>query len=231
MKNLLILTAITATALATPAAAATRNYSVTSFDRIRVEGPFQVTLVTRSAPFARATGSNAAIDAVTVRVEGTTLLIQANRQAWGGSDAPPGAVTIAVGTHDLNYGSVNGTGSLAIDAVRGLAFSLTVSGSGAGSIGKIEVDNFKLALAGTGSATLAGKAANCQVLIRGASTLDATGLAAKDVVLAAQGPAQVKLTASNSAKVTAGGTATIAIGGNPACTVKAIGAAAVTGCR
>ena len=42
---------------ALPAAAAERSYTLTSFDRIRVEGPFAVDLVTNRSPFARATGS------------------------------------------------------------------------------------------------------------------------------------------------------------------------------
>ena len=39
---------------ASPLAAAQRNYSVTDFTRIKLEGPFAVTLATNVAPFARA---------------------------------------------------------------------------------------------------------------------------------------------------------------------------------
>jgi len=38
--------------LAAPAAATERTYSVTSFDRIRIDGPYQVSLKTNVAPFA-----------------------------------------------------------------------------------------------------------------------------------------------------------------------------------
>lgn len=229
MKHILPLAALGLIASA-PATAATRNYSVTSFDRVRVEGPFAVTLVTNTSPFARATGSNQAIDAIALRVEGTTLIIQANRSAWGGSNEPPGPVTIAVGTHDLRHASVSGTGSLAIDAVRGLDFALALTGTGTGSVAHADVDRFKLALVGSGSARLAGRTANFSAVVRGAAALDASGLAAKDVTLTTMGPATVKAAASNSATITASGTSTVTLTGSPACTVKATGSASISGC-
>jgi len=213
-----------------PAAAETRNYSVTGFDRVRVEGPFAVSLTNNVAPFARATGSLRAIDGVTIRVEGTTLVIQANRSAWGGGNRPAGPVTIAVGTHDLRQASVSGAGSLAIDSVRGLEFSLGLLGTGQGSIGRVDVDRLKLALVGSGDAQLAGKAKSFTATVRGGAMLDASALATKDLTVTAMGPAKIAAMASGTAAITASGTASVAITGGPECTVKASGSATVSGC-
>ncbi|MEO7505133.1 MAG: DUF2807 domain-containing protein [Sphingomicrobium sp.] len=229
--NIVLPLAAFALLAAAPASAATRNYSVTTFDRVRVEGPFAVTLTTNVAPFARATGSNQAIDAISLRVEGTTLIVQANRSAWTGNAAPAGPATIAVGTHDLAYASASGAGSIAIDKVRGLMFAMTLSGTAQGSVAQADVDQFKLTLAGTGTAKLAGKAPMMTAIVRGAGALDASALKVKDLTLTAVGPASVQVTVSNSAKITAGGTATVTVAGNPACTVKAMGSASVSGCR
>jgi hypothetical protein len=68
-----------AAALSAPALAADRNYSVTSFDRIRVDGPYRVVLTTGVAPFARASGPAAAIDSVSIEVQGRTLIVRRNR--------------------------------------------------------------------------------------------------------------------------------------------------------
>ncbi|HMC91878.1 MAG TPA: DUF2807 domain-containing protein, partial [Allosphingosinicella sp.] len=54
---------------AAPAAAAERSYPVTDFDRIQVEGPYEVTLVTGGASTARGSGSQAALERVTVEVQ------------------------------------------------------------------------------------------------------------------------------------------------------------------
>ena len=80
---------VTASAIATPAAAADRNYSVTSFDRIRLDGPFKVRLTTNVAPFARATGSPEALDGVSLEVQGRTLIIHFNRSSWRLSSSSP----------------------------------------------------------------------------------------------------------------------------------------------
>src|SRR5437763_17180832 len=88
--------------LADPAGAATRNFGITSFEKVRVEGPFKVVLTTGVAPFARATGSSAALDRVAVEVRGNTLVVHSNLSS---SDGYPGQnlgpVAISIGTHDL----------------------------------------------------------------------------------------------------------------------------------
>jgi hypothetical protein len=112
---------------------------------VKIEGPYAVTLATNVAPFARATGSQRALDRVSVRVEGRTLLIRVDRSAWGGSpDEQAGPVTISVGTHGLEQATLIGGGSLAIDRVRGLEFSLASYGSGSASIGAVAVDRLRL---------------------------------------------------------------------------------------
>jgi hypothetical protein len=215
-----------------PASAAERGYTVTDFNKVRVQGPFAVTLVTGVAPFARASGSQRAIDAVTLRVEGRTLIIQANSAAWGGdSRNPAGPIAIAIGTHDLASASLSGSGSLAIDKVRGLDFTLTVVGAGTGSIARADLDRLTLAVAGSGSAKVAGKASRLTAMVRGTASLDAAELAVKDATLTAQGPAIASLNASSSAKIDAAGTASVTVTGSAACSLKIAGSATVSGCR
>ncbi len=218
--------------LASPAGAATRNYSVTSFDRIRVDGAFRVSLATGVAPFASATGSSEALDALAIGVEGRTLVVHVNRSAWGGySGRSADPIEISLGTHDLTSAWLNGSGSLAIDSVKGLTFDLSVQGSGAASIDRVAVDQFKLAMAGAASARLAGAAPRLTAMIRGSSSLDASGLAVKDATIGADGPAIAKLSISNTAKVDALGTATVTLADAPSCVVRTQGSATVSGCR
>jgi hypothetical protein len=219
-------------AAATPLAAAQRNYSVTDYNRVRVEGPFAVTLATGVAPFARATGSPRALDRVSLRVDGRTLIIRTERSAWGGApDEDFGPVTIAVGTHDLEQASLVGPGSLSIDRVRGLAFALSSFGSGAVSIDNVATDRLRLFAQGAGSVRLAGSTKQFDAALTGPGLIDATALVAKDATLSALGPATLRATVGNSVKLVASGTATIAIDGGAACEKKVSGSAVVTGCR
>ena len=44
-----------------PAGATTRNFGITSFEKVRIDGPYKVSLATGVAPFAKASGSPAAM--------------------------------------------------------------------------------------------------------------------------------------------------------------------------
>lgn len=79
-----ILPALALAALAAAAPAAERRHTVTDFDRVHVEGPFEVTLATGRPSSAVVSGSPAAIERVSIEVQGRVLRIRPNRSAWGG---------------------------------------------------------------------------------------------------------------------------------------------------
>ncbi len=211
---------------------AQRNYSVTSFDRIRVDGPYEVRLKTNVAPFARASGSAAALDGVSVKVEGRTLIVRPASGGWGGYPGErAGPVTIELGTHDLGTAWINGAGTLIVDRVRGLSFDLALQGAGSARVDAVDVDQMKLGLSGAGTVRMAGRAAKMTATVRGTSSLDAEALQVKDAVIGAEGPSMVRATVTNAAKVDALGLASVTLAGKPACTVNAKGSASVTGCK
>jgi hypothetical protein len=219
--------------IATPALAAERTLSVTTFDRVRVDGPYKVKVATGVSPFAKVSGSAAAIDGVSVDQQGRTLIVRANPSSWGGAypGEGRGPVEVLVGTPDLSAVWVNGSGSLAVDRVKGLSFDLSVQGSGSAAIASAAVDQLKIGISGAGSVAIAGTAPKLTAIVRGTSTLDASALASKDVTVGAEGPSQVRVNASNTAKVDARGVASVEVAGGAACTVKAEGSAVVMGCR
>lgn len=219
-------------ALAAPAGAASRNFGITSFEKVRVDGPFKVSLKTGVAPFARATGSPQALDRVAIDVRGNTLVVHTNLDSWGGYPGKdPGPVEISLGTHDLSAAWLNGSGVLSIDRVKGLTFDLSVQGSGAGEIGQANIDQLNVSVVGTASAKLAGQAAKMTAVIRGVSTLDAAALSTKDATLGADGAATIAANVSNSVTVDASGPATVRLSGGPSCTLRVSGSASVSGCR
>ena len=210
-----------------------RNFSVPGFDRVRVDGPYQVALKTGVAPYARAKGATAAVlDSVSIKVEGRTLVVRPASGGWGGYPGERrGPVTIELGTHDLTTAWLNGAGSLSIDKVRGLGFDLAIHGAGSARIDAVEIDQLKLGMSGAATARLSGKAGRVTAVVRGSSSLDGEALKVKDASIGAEGPSLVRLAASETAKVDAMGLAAVTLTGNPACTVKAQGSASVSGCR
>jgi hypothetical protein len=167
-----------------------------------------------------------------VDVQGNTLVVHTSQSSWGGYPGQnAGPVEIKLGTHDLTSARLNGSASLQINKVKALTFELVVQGSGTASIGEADVDQLTLGLAGSASASLAGRAGKLNAVLRGISSLDASGLVTKDASMAIDGAATIKANISNSAKIDGSGPATIALAGNPACTSKLGGSASVTGCR
>lgn len=232
MMRRLLLALILCAGLAAPAAAETRSYTITSFDRVRIDGPYAVTITTNSGSFARATGTAAAIERVKVRVEGTTLIVSIDPGGWGGApDGQAGPVSIEAGTGNLAIATVNGAGSLTVSGIRGPEFALNMQGSGIASIQRLEVDRLKIGVAGAGSARLSGQAINLTAIVRGAGSVDASGVLVHDAVIGAEGPAVVRATVSGTAKVDSTGVASVTLDGDPGCRSKTTGAATITGCR
>jgi hypothetical protein len=229
--RILLSAALLALTLAAPAGAATRNFGITGFDKIRVDGPFKVRLATGVAPFAQASGSPAALDRVSIEVRGNTLVVQSNVSSWGGYPGQQaGPVEINVGTHDLSAAWVNGSGSLAIDRAQGLKFDLAVQGSGAAAIEQVDVDQLSVSLVGTASAVLAGRTGKLTAIVRGVSNLNASALATKDATLGAEGAATVSANIANEVTVDGSGPVTITLAGAPSCTLRLHGSASVSGC-
>jgi hypothetical protein len=213
-----------------PAAAATRGYTVIGFDRIRVDGPFDVTVRTGLAPSARANATTAAaLDRISVAVQNSTLVIKPDNTAWGGyPGAAPGKITVAVTVADLTSATLAGSGKLAIDRVRGETLDLGIGGAGTLTVGQITVDRLNLLLTGSGNATLAGRAADARLVVRGAGSLIAEGLSVAHADILSAGDGTITLTATNTAKVTAAGTGDVTVLGKPDCTVSAVGAGSVS---
>jgi hypothetical protein len=225
--NRLILAAL---AFAIPAAAdaAERRYTVTDFDRVQIEGPFVVTLATGKVGSARATGSNEAIERVSIDVQGRTLRIRPNRSAWGGyPNAGAGPLKIDLATHDLVGVAVTGSGSLALDRARAMRFDIAVSGSAQVTAGVVEADSLVLGLLGSGRIVIGGKAKTLRATIQGSGDLDAGALSVDDADLNADTAGKIGIAVRRSAKVTATGPGPVEIFGSPACTVSVLGSGPV----
>ena len=232
MISRLFLFGCAAAVVASPALAAQRNFSVTDFNRVRVDGPYRVKLSTGVAPFARATGVGSALDGVSIEVQGQTLVIRKNPSSWGGYPGQSsGPIDISVGTHDLTTIWLNGSGALSVDKAKAMTFELTIQGAGSIAIGHLAADHLRAGLSGTGSAVVAGTSTEVTAVVHGTSSFDGSALTAKDATIGADGSSVVKLNATNTAKVDTEGTASVELGGRPACTTRASGSAEISGCR
>ena len=218
--------------LAAPAHADERRYMVTGFDRIRVDGPYEVEVTSGGAPGAVASGDARALDAVSVRVQGGTLIVGRGVNAWGGFPGDrPTLPRIVIQAADLRGAAIAGGGRLRIDRMRGLAVSLDLTGAGAIDVAAIDADRLQANLVGTGSLRVAGRVLRARFQSDGAGTIDAQGLDARAIDVAAQSAGDARFSASETATVTATGSGSVSVTGGAHCTVRGPGRVDCAGAR
>ena len=204
-----------------PAAAAERTYTIGSFDRVRVSGPFEVRLVVGDSPAARVTGDRELLDQVEVDVNGGTLVVSMGPNGWGERGAAPSAVpVVTLATPRLENATVNGGGRLVIEHMEGQALRLMVTGSG--SIEAIGLDARQLdaTVIGTGALRLSGEAARARLTSNGPASIEAADLVVDDLDIRTDGAGEAHVAARYTADVNAIGVGRVIVDGTPACTIR-----------
>lgn len=212
-------------AIAAPAVAADRPFVVTNFDRVRIDGPFEVRVtVGGSSAKATASGDAAALAGIAIEVQGSTLVVRRAIDGWGEQPRARGpAPVITLIAPELRGASVIGGGRLTVAGpVRGQRIDLTVTGTGSIDAQAIASEQLNVTLIGAGTVALGGNSAAARLLTNGSGVIAATPLSVGDVTVRLDGPGETRVTARYTADVTSTGLGRIVVAGNPKCTVKAL---------
>lgn len=215
--------------LGSPLFAAERTLSVTDFDKLRIDGGFTVEVTTGRGTSARISGSQAAIEATSVSVQGRQMVIRKNVSAWGGYPGQtPGMATIRITVPALTNVWVNGPAKVSVDRLKGARIAAAVEGTGELTVGGATADNADIAQVGSGRLIIAGTVANVTMTARGAGVLDAGGLQVSDAKLTSETAGQVTLSVKRAVTGTMTGSGSVTVLGKPACTIKSAGSGTVT---
>lgn len=231
MRHALLTAALFALHVA-PAAAETRNFGLTAFDRVVVEGDYRVEIVPAPPTAARATGPRRALDALSVEVVGRTLRIRnrdmnAIRDRATRADEREGAVLVRVSTPPLRSVALAGSATVTVARIGGLNTEVLVRGSGSVQVARVDADRLTVVTEGSGTVTLSGRAKVVALSTKGTPTIDAAAVSADDVEIEADGMGTVGITASRSAKVTARGQSRVSVAGPATCVARNAGSGAV----
>ncbi|MET0246658.1 MAG: DUF2807 domain-containing protein [Sphingomonas sp.] len=200
-----------------------RTFLVSGFDRLRVDGPFQVELVVGPTR-ATATGDPQALQRLQVRVDGGTLVVGAGTEGWGratGAAVAPPRITLS--TPALRTVLVNGGGQVRVAAMKGARIDLGLNGGGSLVVAGIDAADLGVTLTGTGTMTLAGSTRQVRVRSNGAGSIDAAGLTAGDAVLVSESSGGLRIGVRYSAQVFAMGLGPVEIDGKPECRISGSG--------
>lgn len=212
----------------TPALAAERSVGVGTFDRVRVDGAFDVRIATGKPPRATLSGDSRALEFVDLRVDGTTLTLRRRSDDVATSRIAASPVIVTLSAQTLQSASILGGGRLAITGMRTTRADLSVAGTGTISVEELEAQQANASVVGGGAITLAGRALHARLSTNGPGSIDASGLAADDLVVRLDGPGETLAQARYVANVSTTGLGRVVVTGNAKCTVRAPAGGAVT---
>jgi hypothetical protein len=202
------------------AAAATHSYSVTSFSKLRVDGPFDVRVHVGGASGARATGPQTAIDRLSVEQHDDTLVIKSLPGGWGGW---PGStqekLVVDVSVPSLAAAGLSGSGDVTIDRIHGDALRLTLAGSGNLSVSAMDVTDLTAVMTGSGDLTIVGRARKANATLTGSGGLHGDHLASDDAIVNLVGSGDLAIGTGHTAKVSLSGSGNVTIAGPANCAV------------
>lgn len=218
---MLRLAALALVLLPLQAAAADRSLIVTNFDRVRVEGPFDVRLTVGGSGGSKAsvTGEPSALDTVDLDVQGTTLIVRRNGNDWSEQGKASGAApVVALSTPTLRGATVTGTANLAIDgSTRAQRLDLQLAGSGRIDVRGADADELYATLIGSGAISVAGSVRRAQLAANGTGNIAADALIANDLKVQLVGPGDVRAQARFTADLTSNGLGSIVVRGGAKC--------------
>jgi hypothetical protein len=209
--------------LTAAAAPQEKRYLITGFERVRIDGPYEVEIV-RGPTQAVGVGDARALDRLDVHVDGTTLVIGAGTRGWNLAAGEAAATPkVLLSTPVLRAILINGGGRARIADMRGSRIDLALNGGGAITVAALDAEELNVNITGNGMVTLAGTARKVRVRSNGAGGFDGTGFTANDAVLVSESAGGMRLGVRYTARVTALGLGTVHLDGTPECRISGSG--------
>lgn len=197
-----------------------RSFMVSGFERVRVDGSYDVRIVTGGPFSAVATGDADALRRLNVRVDGGTLVVATGTDGAGARSAPGGAVVVRVSVPTpVRAALVNGGGRLAIDRMKSQRVELGVNGGGTLRAEGIDSGEVIASLTGAGSLAAGGKSGRATFTAYGTGSVDATALDVNDLTVRTNGSGSGSFAARYTARISAFGLGPVSVAGAPKCTV------------
>lgn len=220
-----ILLVVLTFAAGTSAHAASRNYPVGGFDKVKNTAPVDVRVHTGAPPSASASGPQEVLDRLEIGVRNGELVVGMKRGSWfsGWNWKGDGHTVVDVNVPSLAAASLSGPGNLTIDRVRTPAFAASLSGPGDIRVGLLETRNAVLSLSGPGNLTVAGHADLATLSLTGPGDIRAKSFTTRDLTANLSGPGNIDIAATGSATVSLSGPGDVRVSGNPRCTVRKSG--------
>jgi hypothetical protein len=208
-------------------ATGTRNFNASGFERVRLSGSDDVRVISGAEFAVSATGPEAVLDRLDIRVDGDTLIVGRDRKSgWSWSQERKGAV-VTVTMPVMRGASLAGSGDMSVATTADDRFEARLAGSGNLDIADVRAAETKFSLAGSGDMRAKGKAANADYSLAGSGDIDGAELLSETVKVSVAGSGDVSAHASGKAEVRIVGSGDVTISGTKDCVSKKLGSGEV----
>ena len=224
MLRTLLIASIAATG-ATAAQAGERSFSVPAFDRVIVSGSSDVVVATGKAISVRASGDDAALDRLEIKVEKGELQIRNKSKGWNWTSN--GKTRVVVTVPMLRGVDVAGSGNVVVDRIDVPEFSASVAGSGELKLPSLTTSKARFSVAGSGSVDADGRSSETKASVSGSGSLDIAGLKTGVLSASVSGSGEVDAFATTSASVSVAGSGDVRVRGGARCAVSKAGSGSV----
>ena len=210
------------------AQAADRRVDLSSFDTLRVEGPFIVALTTAPSPRGMMSGDAETLRRVEARISGSTLVVRRTNDGTAMSRSPLGPVTLTIAAPPLSTITVIGGAQVTAQAMRGNALSLNINGPGDVRIDRADGEQLSATLLGPAKLAIGGgRVGKARLSANGPAAITAGGLEAGDLLVMLDGAGEVDARARYTATIANNGLGRVTVAGTPKCRVTGAGAGPV----
>jgi hypothetical protein len=210
-----------------PAWAAERAVGIGTFDRIRIDGAFDVRITTGKSPRATLSGDSRALEFVDLRVDGTTLTLRRRSDDVATSRTAASPVVVTLSAQTLQSAAMLGGGRLTIAGMRTTRADLSIAGTGTIAVQGMDAQQANASVVGGGTITLTGRALQARLSTNGPGAIDASRLVSDILVVRLDGPGETLAQARYVATVSTTGLGRVVVTGNAKCTVRAPAGGAV----
>ena len=203
----------------------TRNFDATGFDSVSLAGSDDVDVTVGPAFSISATGPQAVLDRLEIKVDGSNLKIgRKNSASWNWNSR---GATIRVTMPSIKGATIAGSADMSIDKVEGQSFDAGIAGSGNLRVKAIKVETLKAGIVGSGDANLGGTANSVDLSIAGSGNVEADDLKATNASVSILGSGDIRLHVTGSANGSVAGSGDVNIRGIDKCTVSKAGSGSV----
>lgn len=194
----------------------TEKRSVEKYTKIKIKGPFDVTIDSNKDASLTIIAPSDAIADIETRVVNGELILDINNSGFMSPD-----IEVVIANDQLEAISIGGSGSFSGDVQSKQDLKLTIGGSGSIDI-KSNADQIYANISGSGNINAVGECEKLEAAISGSGNMNFGEMEAQDADVEISGSGGMKVNVSGNLEASLSGSGSIAYSGEPATVDKTV---------